>query len=416
MSTIAAAIVTPRTVGATHLSEISGMTETRLKTHISELDNVLSGGIVEGSLILIGGDPGIGKSTLLLQICQNVSLENGTILYVSGEESIGQIKMRADRLDVTTDQLLLAAETNLRMVEQMIEDLKPKLVIIDSIQTIYNEETGSVPGSVTQVKACTSTLTRLAKTMNISIFIVGHVTKEGALAGPRVLEHMVDTVLYFEGERRESYRIIRAVKNRFGSTNEIGVFEMSDAGLVSITNPSEYLLTGRPINVPGSVVTCAIEGTRPILAEVQALTTYTNFGTPRRTATGLDYNRIIMLLAVLEKHTKTQLSNVDCYINLTGGVRLAEPALDTAVVVAAASGLKNKAANPFAVTFGEVGLTGELRSVSYCEKRITEAEKMGFTQCVIPKANMKGLGLKDTQKCRVLGAANINELLEACLG
>jgi DNA repair protein RadA/Sms len=335
---------------------------------------------------------------------------------VSGEESIGQIKMRADRLDVTTDQLLLAAETNLRMVEQMIEDLKPKLVIIDSIQTIYNEETGSVPGSVTQVKACTSTLTRLAKTMNISIFIVGHVTKEGALAGPRVLEHMVDTVLYFEGERRESYRIIRAVKNRFGSTNEIGVFEMSDAGLVSITNPSEYLLTGRPINVPGSVVTCAIEGTRPILAEVQALTTYTNFGTPRRTATGLDYNRIIMLLAVLEKHTKTQLSNVDCYINLTGGVRLAEPALDTAVVVAAASGLKNKAANPFAVTFGEVGLTGELRSVSYCEKRITEAEKMGFTQCVIPKANMKGLGLKDTQKCRVLGAANINELLEACLG
>ena len=395
------------------LAEVAPIQESRTPTGLSELDIVLSGGIVEGSLILLGGDPGIGKSTLLLQICQNLGELGKSILYVSGEESTQQIKLRADRLEVDTKNLHLAAETDMTEIESMIGSLKPNLVIIDSIQTIAGEDSESAPGSVSQVRSCTSALMRIAKGSGISIFIVGHVTKEGAIAGPRVLEHMVDTVLYFEGERKETYRIIRAVKNRFGSTNEIGVFEMQAKGLVPISNPSEYMLTGRPINVPGSVVTCSMEGARPILTEVQALVCATSFNMPRRTATGLDYNRSIMLLAVLEKRAGLRLGTYDCYLNIAGGIKIAEPSLDAAVVAAAASSFTNKAADPYAMVFGEVGLTGEMRAVSMADKRILEAHKLGFKQCVIPTANLKGL--KKPENCRVLGAANINELLAACL-
>ncbi|MDR1560355.1 MAG: DNA repair protein RadA [Clostridiales bacterium] len=391
------------------LADVPPMTESRTPTGLSELDNVLSGGIVEGSLILLGGDPGIGKSTLLLQICQHLGDCGKRVLYVSGEESARQIKLRADRLEVSTKNLYIAAETDMPEIESVIDGLKPDLVIIDSIQTITSEDTQSVPGSVSQVRSCTSALMRIAKGSGTAIFIVGHVTKEGAIAGPRVLEHMVDTVLYFEGERREAYRIIRAVKNRFGSTNEIGVFEMRAKGLVPISNPSEYMLAGRPLNVPGSVVTCSMEGSRPILTEVQALVCATSFNMPRRTATGLDFNRSVMLLAVLEKRGGLKLSAYDCYLNIAGGVRIAEPSLDAAVIAAAASGFTNKACDPYTMVFGEVGLTGEMRAVNMTDKRIAEARKLGFKQCVIPTANLKGLN--KPENCRVLGAANINELL-----
>ncbi|MDR3238616.1 MAG: DNA repair protein RadA [Clostridiales bacterium] len=399
---------------AVPLGKIQPMAENRLSTGLSELDNVLSGGIVEGSLILLGGDPGIGKSTLLLQICQSIGEKGKNILYVSGEESLQQIKLRADRLGIFTERLFLIAETRIGAIEQILRETRPDLAIIDSIQTIYSEESAPAPGSVSQVRACTSILTRLAKTLGISVFIVGHVTKEGAIAGPRVLEHMVDTVLYFEGERHESYRLIRAVKNRFGATNEIGVFDMREQGLQPIDNPSEYMLSGRPLDAPGSVVTCSVEGTRPILTEVQALICATNFGTPRRTATGLDHNRVAMLLAVLEKRAGLHLSNYDSYVNIAGGLKIMEPALDAAVVAAAASSYRDKAVDPYMMAFGEVGLTGELRAVNMAEKRIAEAHKLGFKLCVIPRANLRGL--HKPEGCRVLGAAHVNELLEAGLG
>lgn len=357
--------------------------EERLFTNIKELDRVLSGGIVLGSLILLGGEPGVGKSTILLQICQNIN--KGPVLYVSGEESSGQIKSRAERLGITTSQLLILAKNNLNLVEEIIHKVKPILLIIDSIQTMTIED--STPGSVTSIRECTNKLMEICKTKNIATILVGHVTKEGSLAGPKILEHMVDTVLYFEGEKSLDYRIIRATKNRFGQTNEIGIFKMEERGLVEIENPSEYMLSGRPINAPGSVITCTMEGTRPILAEVQALVSPTGFGIPKRSATGCDQNRAAMLLAVLEKKMNYKLSTFDAYINIAGGMKINEPALDAAIVLAIASSYKNIALDPHTIVFGEVGLAGEIRKVSQGVKRIREAKKLGFKTCIVPAGN-----------------------------
>jgi len=395
------------------LKEIQTMTDDRTTTGMAELDRVLSGGIVPGSLILVGGDPGIGKSTLLLQICQHLGDRGKKTLYISGEESARQLKLRAERLDVSTDNLLVLSETNLGTIELVVRDVSPDLVIVDSIQTIYKEELPSSPGSVAQVRECTSALLRLCKSLHVPVFIVGHVTKEGAIAGPRVLEHMVDTVLYFEGERSNAYRIIRAVKNRFGSTNEIGVFEMGSQGLMEIANPSAYMLSGRPIGVSGSAVTCCVEGTRPILTEVQALISYTNFGMPRRMATGMDYNRVVMLMAVLEKRVGLQMGSYDSYVNIAGGMKISEPAADAAVIAAIASSYRNKPVDPLVLLFGEVGLTGELRAVNMADKRVMEAAKLGFTHCVLPKSNVKGM--QKPPNIRLLGVENVNELLEVSL-
>jgi DNA repair protein RadA/Sms len=382
--------------------------ENRRKTNIEEFDRVLGGGIVEGSLILVGGDPGIGKSTLLLQMCETLSKES-KILYVSGEESLKQIKIRANRLQVNPENLLLFAETSFAEIEKVIHNSKPDILIIDSIQTTYCDEITSTPGSVSQVREVTSRLMRLAKGLNISTFIVGHVTKEGAIAGPRVLEHMVDTVLYFEGVRSASYRILRAVKNRFGSTNEIGVFEMRNQGLVEVKNPSEYMLNGRPIGEAGSIVSCCMEGTRPMLIEVQALVSPTNFGMPRRTAAGTDYNRVNLLMAVLEKKLGLQLASYDSYVNIAGGIKITEPALDLGIVSAVASSFKNKSVNENTVIFGEVGLTGEIRGVAFCEKRVSEASKLGFSRCIIPLANAEGLEKK--YGIEVVGVKNLREAI-----
>jgi len=397
-------------LSAVRLHEIKPLSEGRVPTNIEELDRVLSGGIVQGSLTLVGGEPGIGKSTLLLQLCQSMEYKDRTILYVSGEESLSQIKLRAERLGITTDNLYLLAETNLETIELHADRLKPALAIIDSVQTMHTESVTSAPGSVTQVRECTARLMRIAKGNGVSIIIVGHVTKEGALAGPRVLEHMVDTVLYFEGERQASYRIIRAVKNRFGTTNEIGVFEMKDNGLNGIANPSEYMLSGRPLNAPGSVVTCSMEGTRPILAEVQALVCQTNFNMPRRVATGMDYNRVVMLIAMLEKRAGLMLGTYDSYINIAGGMKLNEPAVDMAAVAAVASSYRNKPVPPHMLVFGEAGLTGEARAVPMAEKRMQEAAKLGFTECAMPQANIKGL--KTPKNMRLYGVSNVGELLQ----
>jgi DNA repair protein RadA/Sms len=402
-----------QTIKPQTLNSIASLADSRIATKMSELDNVLSGGLVEGSVVLLGGAPGIGKSTLLLQICQNIGQDKNKILYVSGEESLQQIKMRADRLGITTEKLLLLSETQLENILPSLRELSPTIAIIDSIQTLVSDQAAAAPGSVSQIRLCTMALTRLAKAENISVLIVGHITKEGAIAGPKILEHMVDTVLYFEGEQRESYRLIRAVKNRFGSTNEIGLFEMRDSGLHPIENPSAYMLSGRPLEAPGSVVTCGVEGTRPILTEVQALLSPTNFGMPRRSATGADPNRVTMLLAVLEKRVGLKLSGFDSYINIAGGLKIIEPSLDAAVVVAAASSYQGRAVDSHTMVFGEVGLAGELRAVHRAEKRIFEAYRQGFTLCVIPQANLHGL--KKPNGCRVLGAAHINELLEVCL-
>jgi DNA repair protein RadA/Sms len=387
--------------------------DARLPTGIGELDRVLSGGLVEGSLVLLGGDPGIGKSTILLQICENIGQAGHKILYVSGEESVGQIKMRGERLGVATPNLLALAETNLETVEETALALRPRLLVIDSIQTMCREELASAPGSVTQVRECTAAFMKLAKGSGICVLIVGHVTKEGAIAGPRVLEHMVDTVLYFEGERSGSYRLIRAVKNRFGATNEIGVFEMRAAGLAEIANPSEYMLAGRPKGAAGSVVTCAVEGSRPILAEVQALIVPTGFGTPRRMANGMDYNRVVMLLAVLEKKAGLLLGSCDGYVNAAGGMKITEPAADAAVAAAVASSFHNRAVDPHTVIVGEIGLAGEMRAVPLAERRLAEARKLGFTQCVLPQANLKNL--RPPPGLRPLGAANLAELLQVIL-
>lgn len=364
------------------LSEIVTNDEVRTLTGIGELDRVLGGGIVTGSLVLVGGDPGIGKSTLLLQMCKQLAEAGKDVLYVSGEESVKQIKMRADRLGTFQKELFLLSETDLDIVTEVIGRKKPEIVIIDSIQTMYREEIGSAPGSVSQVRETTSTLMRLAKSLPVSIFIVGHVTKEGVVAGPRVLEHMVDTVLYFEGDGGASYRFLRGVKNRFGSTDEIGVFEMRGNGLVEVPNPSEYMLAGKPKQAPGSIVVCSIEGTRPILIEVQALVCQTNFNMPRRTSTGTDYNRVNLLMAVIEKRMGVRMGDCDAYINVAGGMRIHEPALDLGIILALLTSYRNQSLDDETICFGEVGLAGEVRAVNMAEQRVLEAAKLGFKRCI----------------------------------
>ena len=392
------------------LSSVSLTKEDRIQIGIDELDRVLGGGIVPGSLTLVGGDPGIGKSTLLLQVCQKLASQRRKVLYVSGEESLKQIKIRAMRIGEFTDYLLLFCETNLGIIEETIRKVSPEVVIIDSIQTMYNENVGAAPGSVSQVRESTGVFLQLAKGLGVSIFIVGHVTKEGTVAGPRVLEHMVDTVLYFEGDRHASYRILRGVKNRVGSTNEIGVFEMRQEGLVEVKNPSEYMLSGKPEGASGSVVACSMEGTRPVLIEIQALVCQSNFGIPRRQATGTDFNRLNLLMAVLEKRVGLQVAACDAYVNIAGGMRLQEPALDLGIVMAIVSGYKNRAVDDKMVVFGEVGLSGEVRSVNMAEQRIQEAKKLGFTQCVVPKSNVEGMG--EISGIKIIPVASVREAIE----
>ncbi len=395
------------------LNEITSEKEDRVLTGLSELDRVLGGGLVAGSLTLVGGYPGIGKSTLLLQICQRLGDQGKKILYVSGEESPRQIKMRADRLNINTDKLKLLSETNMSAIENAIGSEAPDYVIIDSIQTMYLEEASSAPGSVTQIRETTAKLMNLSKGKGISVIIVGHVTKDGSIAGPRVLEHMVDTVLYFEGDKTASYRLLRAVKNRFGGTNEIGVFEMSNEGLKEILNPSAYMLSDRPINVSGTVVTCTIEGTRPLLIEVQSLVSFTSFNMPRRMATGMDFNRVTILIAVLEKRAGLRLGSYDTYVNITGGIKITEPSLDAAVAAAIASSYKDVPIPPDTIIFGEIGLTGELRAVAMAEKRVSEAARLGFKRCIIPKANLsRSVNIKGIE---VMGVSNVSELLDAIL-
>lgn len=389
-----------------YLKEISMEQEARMSTGMTELDRVLGGGLVHGSLVLVGGDPGIGKSTLLLQTCRNLAA-NRKVLYISGEESLKQIKMRAGRLGVEGGELALLCETSLDAVQEAIERWKPEVAVIDSIQTMFREDISAAPGSVSQVRECTGMLMQIAKGSGVTIFLVGHVTKEGMVAGPRVLEHMVDTVLYFEGERSAMYRILRAVKNRFGSTNEIGVFEMLEQGLEQVENPSAYMLEGRPEGASGSVVACAMEGTRPLLLEVQALVCKTNFGMPRRTAAGTDYNRFNLLLAVLEKRLGLHLSECDAYVNVTGGLRLNEPALDLAIVTAVVSSMREQPVNEGTMIFGEVGLSGEVRSVSMVQQRVNEAAKLGFTRCILPASGMEGLQIPAGIRCE--GVKNIRE-------
>lgn len=367
------------------LAEISVREEDRLRTGMNELDRVLGGGIVCGSLTLVGGDPGIGKSTLLLQVCRELAKAGHRVLYISGEESLSQIKMRADRIGDFSGEMLLLCETNLGEIAEVIRSRRPEAVVIDSIQTMYNEEVSSAPGSVSQVREATNVLLQLAKGLNVSVMIVGHVTKEGTVAGPRVLEHMVDTVLYFEGDRHASYRVLRGVKNRFGSTNEIGVFEMREQGLVEVENASEYMLSGRPENASGSVVACTMEGTRPLLVELQALVCHSNFGIPRRQTIGTDFNRVNLLMAVLEKRSGLQLASCDAYVNITGGMKVQEPAVDLGIVLAVVSSFKNCALSQGLMAFGEVGLSGEVRAVSQARQRVAEAERLGFTSCVVPE-------------------------------
>ena len=391
------------------LKDISLKEDERQTTKIGELDRVLGGGIVPGSLVLVGGDPGIGKSTLLLQVCRNLAENGSSVLYISGEESLRQIKLRANRIGTFNENLQLLCETNLDTVREVMERKKPDVAIIDSIQTMFDEEIGSAPGSVSQVRESTNVLMQIAKGLGITIFIVGHVTKEGNVAGPRVLEHMVDTVLYFEGDRHASYRILRGVKNRFGSTNEIGVFEMQKGGLVEVENPSEYMLSGKPENASGSVVACAMEGTRPMLMEIQALVCKTNFGMPRRTAAGLDYNRVNLLMAVLEKRMGMPLSAYDAYVNIAGGIRLNEPAADLGIVMAIASSYKNRPIDEDTIVFGEVGLSGEVRAVTMPEQRVSEAKKLGFKRCIVPAVSMKTIG--KMEGIEILGVENVNQAM-----
>lgn len=390
------------------LTQISALNEKRIKTDLGELDRVLGGGIIPGSLILVGGDPGIGKSTLLLQICNNLG-EKGTVLYASGEESANQIKVRAERLNITSDNLFLLAETNLDNIIMQANAVKPDVMIVDSIQTIFKPDVSSAPGSVSQVREATHFLMRLAKDNEIAIFIVGHVTKDGNIAGPRILEHMVDCVLYFEGDRHQSYRILRTVKNRFGSTNEIGVFEMCDTGLKEVLNPSQMLLSGRPKGASGSTVVCTLEGTRPVLAEVQALSSPTGFGIPRRMSTGIDFNRATLLIAILEKKLGYGLSNQDVYINVTGGLKINEPATDLAVITAVASNYSNFVIDEKTLILGEVGLAGEVRAVSYCDRRIAEAKKLGFDKCIIPKAN--AVSLKAYSDMEIIPVSSVKQAI-----
>lgn len=393
------------------LSSVSTTDEERTKTGIKELDRVLGGGIVQGSLVLVGGDPGIGKSTLLLQVCQKLADKQKKVLYISGEESLKQIKLRANRMGEFADSLFLLCETNLAAIQSVIEKEAPDVVVIDSIQTMYNEEVSSAPGSVSQVRESTNVLMQLAKGLNISTFIVGHVTKEGTVAGPRVLEHMVDTVLYFEGDRHESYRILRGVKNRFGSTNEIGVFEMRTEGLAEVENPSEYMLSGKPADASGSVVACSVEGTRPILLEIQALICHSYFNNPRRTATGTDFNRVNLLLAVLEKRLGMQLSDCDAYVNIAGGIRMNEPAIDLGIVLATISSKLDLTIDEKTICFGEVGLSGEVRGVTMAEQRVAEAAKLGFKRCILPSVCLGAV--KSVKGIELVGVSNVKEALEA---
>ena len=373
------------------------------------MDRVLGGGLVKGSLILLGGEPGIGKSTLILQLCNKIK-DNGKVLYVSGEESAEQIKLRADRLNIQNDDILFLGETDIELIEDAIGEVNPKLLIIDSIQTMYSDEITSVAGSVSQVREITSRIMKICKQKEITTVIIGHVTKDGNIAGPRVLEHMVDTVLYLEGERYFSYRILRGVKNRFGSTNEIGMFEMQQQGMTEILNPSSILISEREDNPPGSVIVASIEGTRALLVELQSLVTPSVFGLPRRTANGMDYNRLILLIAVLEKKAGLMLGNQDVYLNVVGGIKINEPALDLGVIIAVASSFKNLPIDKNTVAIGEVGLTGEIRSVNNIEKRIKEAEKLGFKKCIIPENNKKLL--KEKYKLDIIGVKNITEVMK----
>ncbi|MCR4617712.1 MAG: DNA repair protein RadA [Lachnospiraceae bacterium] len=392
------------------LSEVTVGEDEKILTDIGELDRVLGGGIVPGSLVLVGGDPGIGKSTLLLQVCHKLSAKNIDVLYVSGEESKVQIKLRADRIGKFSDKMSLLCETNLETIEDIIKQRKPGMVVIDSIQTMYSENVSSAPGSVSQVRETTAVLLQLAKGLGISIFIVGHVTKDGAVAGPRVLEHMVDTVLYFEGERHAAYRVLRGVKNRFGSTDEIGVFEMHSEGLLEVKNPSEYMLDGRPEGASGCIVTCSMEGTRPLLFEIQALVCRTNFGLPRRQAGGTDYNRVNLLMAVLEKRCGLKMGDCDAYVNITGGMKISEPAIDLGIVLSVVSSFRNKAINQKTVAFGEVGLSGEVRSVSMAKQRVAEAAKLGFEICIVPASCVNEC--RKVKGIEVIGVTNVEEAID----
>ena len=396
-----------RNIRAVTLAQIAKEHEDRYSSHIAELDRVLGGGIVPGSLVLVGGDPGIGKSTLLLQLCRDLAADEREVLYISGEESLQQIKMRALRIGQFNDHLKLMCETNLDTVRAAIEREKPQAVVIDSIQTMYSELVTSAPGSVSQVRESTNVLLQIAKGLAVTVFIVGHVTKEGQVAGPRVLEHMVDTVLYFEGDRYASYRLLRSVKNRFGPTHEIGVFEMSADGLREVANPSEYMLEGKPEAAPGSVVVCCMEGTRPMLVEVQALATKTSFGFPRRTASGCDFNRVNLLIAVLSKRLGIDMSDEDAYVNIAGGIRMNEPAIDLGIVLALVSSYRNKAVDEKTIVFGEVGLSGEVRGVTMPEQRVLEAKKMGYTTCVLPQASMRSV--KNVTGIKLIGVRHIGE-------
>ncbi len=394
------------------ISEISYDDETRYDTGISELDRVLGGGLVKGSLVLIGGDPGIGKSTLLLQICGFMGKDH-TIFYVSGEESERQIKLRAERLGVASENLFLASNNNCESIIRAVCENKPEIVIIDSIQTITSSALTSTAGSIVQVRECTGAFMRMAKSEEIPVFIVSHVNKDGGIAGPKIMEHIVDTVLYFEGEKQLAYRILRAIKNRFGSTNEIGVFRMDDDGLTEVENPSEMMLSGRLKNVSGSAVVCAMEGTRPILAEVQALVTKSSFTSPRRVATGFDYNRLYMILAVLEKRCGFAFGGLDVYVNIVGGLKIDEPAADLAVAMALWSGLCDKAIPEDLLVFGEVGLGGEIRSVSRVHERVKEGARLGFTKCVIPKHSFRELSKTDNYGIKIIGADTLSGAFKA---
>ncbi|WP_202081212.1 DNA repair protein RadA [Caldalkalibacillus salinus] len=394
--------------------DIEAENEPRVSTNLNEMNRVLGGGIVPGSLVLVGGDPGIGKSTLLLQLSGILSQSEHKVLYVSGEESLKQTKMRAERLDLLSESLLVLAETDVHQIEAHIEQEQPKVVMIDSIQTVYQDEVTSAPGSVAQVRECTASFMRIAKTKGIAIFLVGHVTKEGAIAGPRLLEHMVDAVLYLEGERHHTYRILRAVKNRFGSTNEIGIFEMKELGLTEVANPSEMFLEERARGAAGSIVIASVEGTRPVLVELQALVSPTSFGTPRRMATGVDHHRVSLIMAVLEKRVGLLLQNQDAYINVAGGVKLNEPALDLGIAVSIASSFREKPTQSYDVVIGEVGLTGEVRGVSRIDQRVSEAKKLGFKRAVIPQKNMEGW--EHPADMTVIGVATVQEALDVVLG
>ena len=398
---------------ATTLSDITTEVSEREDTGIGELDRVLGGGIVKGSLILASGDPGIGKSTMMLMLSGNMAKKKN-VLYVSGEESVQQIKMRAERLKIDSEKLYIYSETLISNIESEIERIKPDYIVIDSVQTIYDDEIASAPGSVSQVREITGRLMRIAKGMNITVFIIGHVTKDGGIAGPRVLEHMVDTVLYFEGERHQAYRILRCVKNRFGSTNEIGVFEMREDGLAEVLNPSAVMLEGRPVDAAGTAVVCTLEGTRPMLLEVQALVSNTTLANPRRMSTGLDYNRVALLVAVLEKRAGYKMCDCDAYVNVIGGMRIYEPAADAAVAAAIMSSYRNKVFPQDTVIFGEIGLTGEIRSVNQADKRVSEAFRMGFKKCIVPKGNEEALRktLSEEYLKNIRFISSIREIME----